>query len=207
MVRGGPGSGKTTLCLHFLTQNPECDSLYISFDKNNGKIQWMSELLGLTSPKLHFEDLSPADIEAETHDAFDVVPSSELGLNPIFERICTAVKKIQPQRVVIEPLSSLVYLSPDSYQFRRQCQALFNYLNEQGATVLFTTEALQDSQQENRNGDLQFISDGIVRVENMREGRSISIKKLRGSAFSDGEHFMRLTSRHAGVPPAGAGGP
>lgn len=60
MVNGDAGSGKTTLSLHFLTQRQDQDTLYITFDKNSSTIEWLADTLGLTSPNLHFVDLSPA---------------------------------------------------------------------------------------------------------------------------------------------------
>lgn len=201
MVSGGPGSGKTTLSLHFLTQNPDEDSLYVTFDKNSKTIRWLSESLGLTSPRLHFEDMSPGDISEEVRSAFDVVPSSELGLSPILQSICDAVERHRPARIVIEPLSTLLYLAPDSYQFRRQCQSLLNFLTDTGATVLFTSESGSATFSENAGGDLQFICDGIIELKNMREGRCVHITKFRGSGYSDGAHFMRLTARGMEVFP------
>lgn len=201
MVNGGAGSGKTTLSLHFLTQDPDTDSLYITFDKNSSTIRWLSDTLGLTSPKLHFVDLSPGDLEDEVCAAFDVVPSSELGLSPILNRICEAVDHYQPTRIVIEPLSSLLYLAPDSYQFRRQCHALFNYLTGTGATVLFSAEDGSATFLENAGGDLKFICDGVIELQSMREGRSVSITKFRGSGFADGVHFLRLTASGMQVFP------
>lgn len=82
---------------------------------------------------------------------------------------------------MIEPLSSLLYLAPDRYQFRRQCHALFDYLTGTGATVLFTAEAGQIPG--DADGDLRFICDGVIELQSMREGRSISVSKFRGQAL------------------------
>ena len=201
MINGGAGSGKTTLSLHFLTQVPGQDTLYITFDKNSQTIRWMAETLGLISPKLHFVDLSPGDIDDEVQAAFDVIPSSELGMSPVLQRIHEAVTEYRPTRVVIEPLSSLLYLAPDRYQFRRQCHALFHYLTETGATVVFTAEAGMAPFPDSSNGDLHFICDGVIELENLREGRNIRISKFRGSGFADGVHFMRLTPEGMRVFP------
>ena len=59
MVSGGPGTGKTTLCLHFLATNDREPSLMITLDKNLDKLHWMAERLGLVSDGLVLEDLSP----------------------------------------------------------------------------------------------------------------------------------------------------
>lgn len=199
MVNGGAGSGKTTLSLHFLTQSPDQNTLYITFDKNSSTIEWLADTLGLMSPNLHFVDLSPGDIDDEVEAAFDLLPSSELGMSPVLQRIREAVSEYQPTRIVIEPLSSLLYLAPDRYQFRRQCHALFDYLTGTGATVLFTAEAGLIAC--DADGDLRFICDGVIELESMREGRSISISKFRGSGFADGVHFLKLTAEGMQVFP------
>ncbi|UZD64308.1 ATPase domain-containing protein [Marinobacter sp. AN1] len=199
MVNGDAGSGKTTLSLHFLTQRQDQDTLYITFDKNSSTIEWLADTLGLTSPNLHFVDLSPGDIDDEVEAAFDLLPSSELGIRPVLQRIREAVSEHQPARIVIEPLSSLLYLAPDRYQFRRQCHALFDYLTGTGATVLFTAEAGQIPG--DADGDLRFICDGVIELQSMREGRSISVSKFRGSGFADGVHFLRLSPEGMQVFP------
>ncbi|WP_166254640.1 ATPase domain-containing protein [Marinobacter salicampi] len=201
MVSGGPGCGKTTLCLQFLAQCSDEPTLYITFDKSMEKIRWMAESLGLMPEKLVFEDLSPGDIEQEAQDAFDVIPSSDLGLAPILRKICDALDRHRPARVVIEPLSSLAALSPDAYQFRRQSQALFNFIASRGATLLFSSEATDGEHSTQGGSELNFIADGIVTLARMGQGRSIRVSKHRGSTFSAGNHFMKLTSSGMRVYP------
>ncbi|MFE8070611.1 gas vesicle protein GvpD [Marinobacteraceae bacterium S3BR75-40.1] len=198
LVSGGPGTGKTTLCLQFLTADPQEKSLFITLDKNLRKIRWIAETLGLSSHNLALEDLSPADVEEETRRSFDVVPSSDLGLAPVVEQIIDAVRFYRPARVVIEPLSTLYALAPDSYQFRRQCVALFNYLSEQGITVLCSGETVNNNRSQD---DLEFIADGVFKLTSMNQGRSIAVAKMRGSGFADGNHFMRLTPAGMRVYP------
>lgn len=201
MVSGGPGTGKTTLCFHFLTANGQEPSLMITLDKNVEKLQWMAESLGLYSDSLILEDLSPGDIRDETRNSFDVMPSSELGLGPLVDKICQAVERHTPSRVAIEPLSTLWALAPDSYQFRRQCQALFNFLTERGATVMFSTEDTSAFQGHVPVADLYFVADGIVSLERVKAGRMVSVTKFRGSGFTGGRQFMRLTGSGMEVFP------
>ncbi|WP_404364193.1 ATPase domain-containing protein [Marinobacter sp.] len=201
MVTGGPGCGKTTLCLHFLVAEPAEKSLLVTLDKNLDKIRWMADSLGLMTDNLVLEDLSPGDVRQETRESFDVVPTSELGLAPLVDRICAAVDRHQPGRVAIEPLSCLSSLAPDSFQFRRQSQALFNFLTERGATLVFSSEDLRTMRGEKPDADLYYIADGIINLERMNKGRMLSVTKIRGSNFMDGWHSMRLTDRGIQVFP------
>ncbi|MFE8070609.1 gas vesicle protein GvpD [Marinobacteraceae bacterium S3BR75-40.1] len=198
MVTGGPGTGKTTLSLQFLTADPHESSLYVTLDKNLKKVQWIAESMGMNTRNLHLEDLSPLDVHEEIGNAFDIIPSSDLGLGRIFESICAAVERHKPKRVVIEPLSMLHGLAPDPYQFRRQCLALFNFIAEHGATLLFSGETNPaEAGQEN----LEFIADGYFKLTAMRQGRSLAVCKFRGSGFKNGLHYLRLTDAGMRVIP------
>src|SRR5579859_1322074 len=61
LVRGGPGCGKTTLGLHFLTEGTakgEC-SLLITLGEPETELQANAQMLGFDLTQVHFLDLSP----------------------------------------------------------------------------------------------------------------------------------------------------
>lgn len=197
LVRGGPGSGKTTLSLHFLAAEPEGAGLYISLGENGGQVRSQAQQLDIPKEKNQFVDLSPSSDDLETESPYDLVPASDIELQPLITEICEAFETHRPKRIVLDSVSQMRYLSPDTFQFRRQILALLNHLCAQGATVLLTAEGGAEAPDE----DLQFLSDGIIKLERMLEGRAISVTKFRGSGFADGVHFMRLTDRGMRVFP------
>jgi circadian clock protein KaiC len=63
--------------------------------------------------------------------------------------------------------------------------------------VLFTSEFSSFEPDD----DLQYMSDGILRLQHNQDIRTISVTKFRGSDFLSGEHAMRLTSTGIHVYP------
>lgn len=70
-------------------------------------------------------------------------------------------------------------------------------LSEEGATVMFTTQATDDSPDD----DLQFMSDGTIELGYASTGRSFRVPKFRGSATMDGNHALKITDQGLQIYP------
>lgn len=191
MLHGNPGSGKTILGLHFLTtgtkRGDKC--LFITMGETEVQIRRNAEILGFDMSQVEFLDLTPsADFFAQVQ-SYDIFSPSDVELEPTTERITAEVQKLKPIRVFIDAMTHFRYLASDDLQFRRQVHSFLRFLIDNGATVLFTSE---DSPGEPDN-DLQYMSDGIIRLEHDGENRTISVSKFRGSGFAGGEHSVRIT--------------
>lgn len=203
LIRGGPGTGKTTLCLHFLScvANSE-NTLFISLSEHEQKIRQIAQIQGFNIEKINILDLSPTSELFSQNETYDIFSPSEVERKPITQKIIKAVENIKPTRVVIDSLTQFRYLSPDIFQFHQQSLSFLRFLLKDGATVLFTSENIHDIQDE----DLQFMSDGILNLQyDIKKGRTITITKFRGSNFISGSHNLRLTDRgmdiYYSVPP------
>jgi circadian clock protein KaiC len=75
--------------------------------------------------------------------------------------------------------------------------SFLRYLVEQGATVLFTSEAGREAPDD----DLQFMADGVIHLDFSAEGRTLGVSKFRGSDFRSGLHAMKLTATGVEVFP------
>jgi circadian clock protein KaiC len=104
---------------------------------------------------------------------------------------------VKPQRVFLDAITQFRYLAADEFQFRKQVLSFLRFLVEGGATVVFTSEGTASAPDD----DLQFISDGVIYLELLPEGRTLSVTKLRGSNFRDGRHSLRLTDTGMEVFP------
>lgn len=112
LVRGGPGTGKTTLGLHFLAAgaaNGET-TLFISLEETESKIRWNAAQTGINLDQVHILDLSPSS------DFF-----------------CQS-------RVFLDSITQFRYLTPDIFQFRKQVISFLRFLAEQRTTVIFSAE-------------------------------------------------------------------
>lgn len=199
LVRGGPGSGKTTLGLHFLTDGArkEESSLFITLGEPQGELRANASALGFDLTNVHFLDLSPNAAFFAEMQTYDIFSPAEVEREPVTQQILEQIEKLQPQRVFVDSMTQFRYLSTDAFQFRKQVLSLLRFLVEHGATICFTSEgstAIPDD-------DLQFMADGVINLQYLADNRTISISKLRGSDFRAGAHAMRLTKGGMDVFP------
>jgi len=191
MLRGRAGSGKTILGLHVLQAGVDAGetSLFINLEEDLADLKVNAAALGFDTDAIEFLDLSPtADVFTEDR-SYDVFEASEVEQEPLTERIVEAVAEVEPDRVVVDPLTQLRYLTSSDYQFRKQVVGFMRFLKEEGATVLFTvqdTKALPTD-------DIEFITDGTILLDAGSHGRTVRVPKFRGSATRSGEHTYRIT--------------
>ncbi len=199
LVRGGPGTGKTTLGFHFLTAGSVNGEtvLFISLGEPEEQIRANAACQGFDLRGVHFLDLSPTPeffAEVETYDIFS---PAEVEREPTTRRIVETVRALKPSRVFIDSMTQFRYLSTDPFQFRKQALSFLRFLTEQGATVVFTSESSLEAPDE----DLQFLADGVIELEFVDMERHVRVRKYRGSDFRAGEHALRLTERGMEVFP------
>jgi circadian clock protein KaiC len=143
LVRGGPGSGKTTFGLHFLVAGATKGEkgLFISLEEPGENIRQVATSRGFDLRGVHFLDLSPSSEFFREAQTYDIFSPAEVERVPTTQKIIEEVKKIKPHRVFIDPKTQFRYLSSDIYQIRRQVQSNLPFMVEQGASDLFTSEA------------------------------------------------------------------
>ena len=188
MLRGGAGTGKTTLGAHFLKQGAIQgeEVLYITLGEPEEQIRTDAGSRGIDLSGVHFLDLSPDQEYFAQRESYDIFSSAEVENDPITQKIVDTVGELQPRRVVVDAMTQLRYLSSDQHQFRKQSLSFFRFLSDNGATVLFLSEDSPDAP----DHDLRFMSDGVISLSLKSNGRSISISKFRGSGFKSGVHHM-----------------
>ena len=140
LVRGGPGTGKTTLGLHFLATgvaNGE-KTLFITLGEPVEQIRKNAATLGFEPDDIAFLDLSPTSEFFTQVQTYDIFSPAEVEREPTTQKIIEQVETIKPQRIFMDAMTQLRYLSTDAFQFRKQVLSFLRYLVEQGATVLFS---------------------------------------------------------------------
>ncbi|WP_322820804.1 ATPase domain-containing protein [Chloroflexus sp.] len=199
LVRGGPGTGKTTLGLHFLAAGAASGetTLFISLEETESKIRRNAAQVGINLNQVHILDLSPSSDFFANTEIYDIFSPAEVEREPITRQIVETVQRLQPTRVFLDPITQFRYLTPDIFQFRKQVISFLRFLAEQRTTVIFSAEnsaAFPDD-------DLQYIADGIISLELTNTGRYLTVSKMRGSSFVSGRHAMRLTAQGLQVFP------
>lgn len=192
LVRGGPGTGKTTLGMHFLTNGAANGEpvLFITLAETVTQLRRTAEGLGFDVAGISFLDLSPTSEFFAQVQTYDIFSPAEVEREPTTQRIVEQVEALKPQRIFIDSMTQFRYLAADAFQFRKQVLSFLRFLVEQGITVLFTSEHSVEAPDD----DLQFMSDGVINLDFSHEQRTLCISKFRGSGFQDGHHSLRLTN-------------
>jgi circadian clock protein KaiC len=200
LVKGTAGSGKTILALHFLQAGVDAGepALFINVEEDLDDLTANAEALGFDTDAIDFLDLSPtadAFVEDRTYDVFE---AAEVEQEPLREAIVDRVDALEPTRVVVDPLTQFRYLSTDDYQFRKQVVGLMRFLEQRGATVVFTAQDARNQPTE----ELEFVADGTIRLESAPYGSTVQVPKFRGSRIKGGDHAYRITDDGMVVFPA-----
>ena len=199
LVRGGPGAGKTTLGVQFLMEGVRQGErvLYISLGEAQEQIRDNAARLGVDLSAVEILDLSPSPAFFAEIRSYEIFSPAEVEREPVTRKIIETVTRVKPQRVFVDPMSQLRYLSQDAFQFRRQVLSFLHFLQEAGATVLFTSESTESDPDDY----IQIVGDGVINLEHHPNHRTLTITKYRGSAFAAGPHAIRLTDRGMQIYP------
>jgi len=200
MVRGQAGSGKTILGFHFLQRGVDEGetALFINLEEDLRDLKANADALGFDTDAIEFLDLSPSAAAFVDDESYEVFAPSEVEREPLTDRIAEGVAAVDPDRVVVDPLTQLRFLLSDDYQFRKQVVGFMRYLKDEGATVLFTVQDTPSLPTD----DLEFITDGTIRLDAAEYGKTVRVPKFRGSATQSGDHAYRITDAGIEVYPA-----
>lgn len=190
LVRGAPGAGKTIFGLHFLTTTADADAtnLYINLGEPEAYLESTADSFGLNTDAIEFLNLSPAGEEFQTDSTYTLFESSEVERPSLVESIRQTVTAVEPERVMIDPVTVLRHLSPDTRQFRTQVLSLLDFLKAEGATVLLTSQAASSISDD----DLQFLADTVITLDVETGHRTLEVSKFRGSSSREGPHTVTI---------------
>ena len=207
LLVGAAGTGKTIASLQWLIGGEEAGErgLYITLAEPVENVRRNVAGFGWDLSRLGVLDLNPVGAAANGASAstarqsigeYSIFPPSDVEQAPAWEQIYQAIRERQPQRVVIDSLTQLHYLSPDAYQFRKQVLALVLFLQQSGCTALLTFEPTELE----REVSVGLTVDGLVKLRmeiskrRVTGVRSVEVTKLRGSDFMSGFHSMRFAA-------------
>jgi circadian clock protein KaiC len=192
LVRGEPGSGKSIFSLHFLAVGVEEgeNGLYINLGEPETYIRDTANHFGLNLDTVSFLNLSATGEQFQGNTTYTVFESGEVESPSLVENIRAEIEEIEPDRVVVDPVTEFRYLAPDGHQFRSQILGLIEFLKSEGATVLLTSQAAPSMPDD----DLQFLADAVINLQTDSERRTMAVSKFRGSSYNSGHHTLEITA-------------
>ncbi|MEF8973432.1 MAG: ATPase domain-containing protein [Haloarcula sp.] len=201
LVIGPPGTGKTLLGTQFLEAGLEAgdDVLFIHAEESATDLLANTAELGIDIGDATFLDVGPDSEFFTEAESYDVVKPRDVEDGHLISDIREAIERVDPDRVLIDPITHFQYLEPTEYQFRKRLISFARFLQARETTVLATkTPSNQMDTQ------LRSLSDGIISLSygDEKAGRRIRLRKHRGIGQQDGSHGMEIRESGVEVYPA-----
>lgn len=206
LVTGAPGTGKSTFSLHFIAQgiNSGERCLYVAVAGGCADFAHMAEEAGIFLDPAFFSTHS-VKISDEIMEGPEqrIFHSAEMEPAGAVVDLFAEVRRVNPQRLVIDSLSDLRLLSEDLVVFRRFILALRNEFSGDQCTVLVTNNVGQSE----LDTHMETICHGVIRLEQVTAEsgpvrRRLLIQKIRNLTYRSGWHSFKIDAAGIRVFPS-----
>ncbi|MBU2576394.1 MAG: AAA family ATPase [Nanoarchaeota archaeon] len=195
LIEGGPGSGKTLMCLTMLSELCKRGKkvLYMSFEEPEERLRQHINSFGLDAKAYEAKGL----LYLKRFNALDIARSVEALLSEAKKELLIDVqpvlipKEFQPDVVVLDSLSSISSaFSGEVSRFRIYMEQLFRYLEGHNINSFLIREVASPTHiggatNESGGEAVSFLSDGIIAIynviyDNNPRKRALEVLKMRG---------------------------
>jgi circadian clock protein KaiC len=204
LVEGRPGTGKTTLGLHFLLEGVKRGEkgLYITLSESEAELRLVAARHGWSLDDVNVFQLMPAEARLGPDQELTLFHPVETELSETTKLIFDEVRNLAPTRVVFDSLSEMRLLAQSSLRYRRQILALKHFFAGRKCTVLL----LDDLSSHADDLQLHSISHGVIVLEQIAldygaERRRLRVSKMRGIEFRGGYHDFTIENGGLSVYP------
>jgi circadian clock protein KaiC len=182
LVRGAPGTGKTSLALQFLIHGVEQGEagLFVSFEEFPSSVYRDAESLGW--------DLKRLEEGGQLHFLFTSPEVFLASLEPPDSQLNRLIREANIRRLVLDSVSHFSRLTDDGQELRGLYTRAVNGLRREQITALLLGEDSRSSYRQAFKGGLSFLVGTIifmryVEIDSAMQ-RAILVLKMRGSSHA-----------------------
>jgi circadian clock protein KaiC len=192
LVMGGPGTGKTILSTQFIINGIEKyneNGLFVSLDES--KTHYYSEMVKFgwdlakyeAEKKFAFVDASPIrHLPGEVKVGKLTIGRRDFSMLSLLEAVKAGAQSVKAQRIVVDPIASLIFQFPDPVERRTAILDLIEALAALEATTILTTE-LRAYGLERTVQLEEYLAHGVIVMQTLKAGRAyvraLQIEKMR----------------------------
>ncbi len=193
LVKGGPGSGKTTLCIHFLMEGVKRGEkvLYITLEEPIDILKEDMREMGFDVDNPLFVGIDATPVK-EKRSFFEGMHYEEFakGFNELIRAIKERLEGEEFTRVVIDPITMIKLTMKDELEYRRTFLGFLKEIAKYNVTLLITSEIYE-------MGIEDYLVSGVIELRTFEVGgktvRGIKVVKFRGSNFDETIRPYKIT--------------
>jgi circadian clock protein KaiC len=204
LVEGQPGTGKTTLALHYLLEGVRRGEkgLYVTLSESERELRLVAARHGWSLDDVSLFELVPPEASLDPEREQTLFHPAEMELGETTKLIFDRVKEIDPTRVVFDSLSEMRLLAQNPLRYRRQILALKHFFANRRCTVIL----LDDLSSAVNDLQLHSIAHGVITLEQLAldygaERRRMRVVKMRGIPFRGGYHDFTIKTGGLAIFP------
>jgi circadian clock protein KaiC len=204
LIKGAPGTGKTTLALQFLHHGASVENeagLLVTFEEFPHSLHRDAQSLGW--------DLQALEAERKLKVIFTSPRVFLSSLESPTSPLNRTMREWNVQRVVLDSITHFTRLTTEPTDLRNIYNKVVNGLKREGTTAMLTSEGATVGSDTQERGRLSFVVDNIillryVEIESAMQ-RALLVLKMRGSdhakeirRFEIDKGGIRITGRFEG---------
>lgn len=204
LIKGAPGTGKTTLSLQFLVEGARRGEkcLYLGLSETRGQLTAVASSYGWSLDGIDIHEMRRRGDAAGQRQGYTVFSPSEVELEEISREILEQVERTQPARLVLDSLSEIRLLAEDAFRYRRELLTLSDQMVGRPVTGLLIDVDSNDA------GGLvaETLVSGLIHLEQLApayggQRRRLRVRKLRASRSIAGFHDFAIGDNGVEVYP------
>jgi circadian clock protein KaiC len=191
LIDGSPGVGKTTLALQFLLEGVRrgVPCLYVTLSETRAELESVADSHGWSLEGIQVIELSQVEGHFNLRTQNTLFQSSEVELTSLANLLIERFDRLGPVRMVLDSLSEVRLMAQSPLRYRRQVLAFKQHFGARGCTVLL----LDDRSAQGQDVQVQSIVHGMITLQTVPlkfgiNRRFLTVPKMRGSAFREGNH-------------------
>lgn len=200
LVEGSPGVGKTTLAMQFLLEGVRRGerALYVTLSETRDELEAIADSHGWSLEGIDMIELSQVENLLTARAQNTLFQPAETELANLSGLLVSEFDRLRPARMALDSLSELRLMAQNPLRYRRQILAFKHHF----ATVDCTVLLLDDRTVAGQDSHVHSIVHGMVgmQIVPLKFGinrRFLSIAKMRGSTFREGNHDYVI--KHGGL--------
>ncbi|AHF79827.1 circadian clock KaiC-like protein [Thermococcus paralvinellae] len=194
LIKGGPGTGKTILSIHFLMEGVKNGEkvLYITLEEPIEILKEDMRKLGfdIDNPLFVGIDATPVKEKRSIFEGFHYEEFAK-GFTELVRAVRERLKEDKFTRVVIDPITMIKLTMEDELEYRRTFLAFLKEIANYNVTLFLTSEVYEMSIED-------YLVSGVIELKTFETGgktvRGIKVVKFRGSDFDETMRPYKITS-------------